>query len=148
MKLGPLARARRDMLQYQVFGYHDHKHKTRARRDTSSDDSWQEADSFTHQDIVEELVRYTPNPNGPESETKDGFTYLLEADNVQPAKGMFSFTVKPGGGGKTGPVTDKDGGIHISPRTGEPPKTTPMPPLPTIGDNKHVTSSGTHVSFT
>ena len=76
------------------------------------------------------------------------FTYLLEADNVQPAKGMFTFNVKPGGSKQTGPVTDKDGGIHISPRTGEPPKTTPMPPLPTIGENKDVTSSGTHVCIT
>ncbi len=108
MKLGPLARARRDMLQYEgeiylsphdawVYGYHEHRHTVRDRRDAkvrdqrgtrtdqvrdrrdardrrgaSTDSEWREADSFTHQDVVEGLVRYTPNSDRPQSDTKDG----------------------------------------------------------------------------
>ena len=94
MRLGPLARARRDMVQYEgeidlsphdawVYGYHEHRHtvrdrrgartdQVRDRRDTSTDSKWREADSFTHQDVVEGLVRYTPNSDRPQSDTKDG----------------------------------------------------------------------------
>lgn len=51
--------------------------------------------SFTHSDIVKERVAYHPRRNVSPTAFSDVFVYILEADGVQPAKGVFEIVLYP-----------------------------------------------------
>ena len=99
--------------------------------------------SFTHQDIVEGLIKYVPNKDGPSREQRDSFTYLLTADNVQPAKGVYYINVKPS---KNKPVDVDDNKKTIAPPTFTPAKTTEGYTPPTIAPKEQVNDTGSQVS--
>jgi len=55
--------------------------------------------TFNHDDIVDNRVLYTPNPNAPPGDVvdgpqEDGFNYMLRADGAQPASGSLKFKVE------------------------------------------------------
>ena len=124
----------------------NHKEKRDTRKNKEKRDSRKKkVKSFTHQDIVEGLIRYVPNKDGPSKEQKDSFTYLLTAANVQPAKGVYYIKVKPN---KSKPEDKEDGqeGESIMPKTVKPDKTTEAFTPPTIGAKKEENVSGSQVS--
>ena len=51
--------------------------------------------NFTHQDIMDETVQYKPSPSNQTAEQPDSFSFLLTAQNAQPAPGKLEFVVEP-----------------------------------------------------
>ena len=124
--------------------YDDEREKRETRKNKEKRDSRKKnVKSFTHQDIVEGLIKYVPNKDGPNREQRDSFTYLLTADNVQPAKGVYYINVKPS---KNKPVDVDDNKKTVAPPTFTPAKTTEGYTPPTIAPKEQVNDTGSQVS--
>jgi len=83
-------RRRGDWLEWQ---------RTRRKRANGNDEDKVETQmTFTHDDVVNNRVEYTPNPNavptnGDDGPQEDGFDYVLRAPRVQPAVGSLKLEV-------------------------------------------------------
>ncbi len=128
----------------KLYRHHKDKRDTHKRK-TKRESKRKKVKSFTHQDIVEGLIKYVPNRDGPDREMKDSFTYLLTADNVQPAKGVYHINIVPS---KAEPTDggEEGEGQSIVPKTAKPEKTTEGYTPPTIGSNKEVNDQKTRIS--
>ena len=140
-KFGKLVKVKsgRAKREYDVEREKRETRKNKEKRDSKK----KNVKSFTHQDIVEGLIKYVPNKDGPSREQRDSFTYLLTADNVQPAKGVYYINVKPS---KNKPVDVDDNKKTIAPPTFTPAKTTEGYTPPTIGPKQEINDTGSRVS--
>ena len=140
-KFGRLVKVKsgRAKREYDVEREKRETRKNKEKRDSRK----KNVKSFTHQDIVEGLIKYVPNKDGPNREQRDSFTYLLTADNVQPAKGVYYINVKPS---KNKPVDVDDNKKTIAPPTFTPAKTTEGYTPPTIAPKEQVNDTGSQVS--
>ena len=140
-KFGRLVKVKsgRAKREYDVEREKRETRKNKEKRDSKK----KNVKSFTHQDIVEGLIKYVPNKDGPNREQRDSFTYLLTADNVQPAKGVYYINVKPS---KNKPVDVDDNKKTVAPPTFTPAKTTEGYTPPTIGPKEQVNDTGSQVS--
>lgn len=68
---------------------------TRGKRDLSKNDRYRTVSDFTHEDVVYSRIFYTAQQMIATSDMLDNFTYVLRADNVQPARGVFIINLQP-----------------------------------------------------